>query len=155
MAEQPPQAQAPLTVNAQYVKTLDFKNPGAPKTLVNMKEAPQVNIAVDVKAQKFNEELYEVILAIRADAKTGVEPVFVVDLAYAGLFTVKMPAAQIQPVLLVECPRLLFPFARALIADITRDGGFAPLMVHPIDFAGLYRQQQQSPQAAAGGKPNA
>lgn len=155
MSDNNQQGFVPITVNAQYIKDFSFRNAGAPKTLVNLKEAPQVNIAVDVKAQKFNEEIFEVALALKADAKSGNETVFTIDLTYAGLFTVKVQNAQhLQPLLLVECPRILFPFARAIVAEISREGGFAPLLVHPIDFAALYRAQGQQPQAA-GARPNA
>ena len=142
-----------LTINAQYVKDMVFKNTNAPKTLMNLTEPPEVNIAFHVKANKYSEEVYEVTLAIKADAKSKEAVCFTAEVLYAGLITVKGVAAdQLQAVLLVECPRLLFPFARSILADITREGGYAPLLVHPIDFYTLYRQQMaQQPTAKAGG----
>ena len=146
-----------LTINAQYVKELTFKNANAPKSLMNLTEAPQVNIAVDVKANKYSDEVFEVTLAVKADAKSKDMPCFTAEIVYAGLITVKGIAAdQLQAVLLVECPRLLFPFARSIMADITREGGYAPLLVHPIDFLGLYRQQmsqQPAPKSGGGLRP--
>jgi preprotein translocase subunit SecB len=139
------QAQQNITINAQYVKALQFSNDNAPRSLMNLTEAPQVNIAVDVKANKFSDEVYEVALAIKAEANAKDLKCFTCDLTYCGLVTLKGIAAnQLQAVLLVECPRLLFPFARSIIADITREGGYAPLLVHPIDFLGLYQQQMKS-----------
>jgi len=138
------QAPAPIMVNAQYVKDLSFENPGAPKMLMELKEAPDVNVNVDVKAQKYGDNVYEVSLVVEAKASHKNETVFVVECTYAGVFTLNnIPEDQVQPVLLVECPRLLFPYARAVVSDATREGGFAPLMIAPIDFAGLYLQQQQ------------
>lgn len=146
-----------LTVNAQYVKDLSLKNVNAPKSLMNLQEPPQVNIGVDVKANKFSDEVFEVSLSIKADAKSKGTDCFTAEVVYAGLFTIKGIAAdQLQTVLLVECPRLLFPFARSIIAETTREAGFAPLLVHPIDFMALYRQQaagQAKPGVAVGGKP--
>jgi preprotein translocase subunit SecB len=137
-----------ITINAQYVKDLTFKNINAPKSLMNLSEAPQVNIGVDVKANKFSEEVYEVTLSVKADAKAKDMDCFTAEVVYAGLVTIKGVAAdQLQAVLLVECPRLLFPFARSIVAELTREGGYAPLLVHPIDFLGLYRQQMAGAKA--------
>lgn len=145
----------PLVVNAQYVKDFSFENPSAPQSLLQQSEPPAVQINVDVKANKVGNNAYEVSLQINAEAKSKEQVVFLAELVYAGVFTLRnIPEEQIQPVLLVECPRLLFPFARAVIADATREGGFAPLLVHPIDFAGLYLQQQGGQaQEQAGGQP--
>ncbi len=151
------QSNQTITINAQYVKDLSLKNLNAPKSLMNLTEPPQVNIAVDVKANKFSDEVYEVALAIKADAKSKDMACFTAEVVYAGLVTIKGIAAdQLQSVLLVECPRLLFPFARSIVADITREGGYAPLLVHPIDFLGLYKQQLASGTIGTGpGAPSA
>lgn len=150
----PPQ----IGVNAQYVKDLSFENPRAPYVF-STKDQPQVQVNVDVGAQPLGPDMYEVSVLVNATAKTGQETAFVVELTYAGLFTVKgVPPEHLGPVLLVECPRLLFPFARQIIADATRDGGFPPLLVAPIDFAQLYMRSRQaqasgpsSPVPGAGG----
>jgi len=140
-----------IMINTQYVKDLSFENPSAPKSLLQQKEPPKVGINVDVQAYKITNdaEMYEVVLSIQASAKTGKETTFMAELLYAGVFTVhNADGNTLEQILLIECPRLLFPYARAVISDATRDGGFAPLMIHPIDFAGLYAQQKQ---ASAGG----
>jgi preprotein translocase subunit SecB len=139
-----------VMINAQYIKDLSFENPRAPQSLIQQTAQPSVDINVDVKAQNLGPEVYEVILTINATARTQDEPVFLVELAYGTVVTVKnMPAEMLAPAILVETPRIVFPFARAIIANATRDGGFPPLMINPIDFAELLRRQQVDAQAAA------
>jgi preprotein translocase subunit SecB len=142
-----PAAEAPqLIVNAQYIKDLSFENPRAPQSLMQPATQPDVDINVDVKARNLNPEMFEVVLSINATAKTQQEPIFLVELAYATVVTVKnAPQAALPQLILVETPRLMFPFARAIIAEATRDGGFPPLMINPIDFAELLRRQQATP----------
>jgi preprotein translocase subunit SecB len=141
-----PQASAPtampFTINAQYVKDFSFENPRAPQVFLGAGANPQVQVGVDVGARQLGDNVYEVTLVLNANAKSGEEAAFVVELSYAGVFTVTpLPQEQLRPVLLIEGPRLLFPFARAIIANATRDGGFPPLMIAPLDFADLYRRQ--------------
>ena len=132
-----------LIVNAQYIKDLSFENPRAPHSLMQQKEPPEVQLGVDVKAQALGQDVYEVVLTVSANATTAGEAVFVVELAYAAVVTVRnTPQELMAPMLLVETPRLLFPFARSVIAAATRDGGFPPLLLHPVDFAELLRRQQ-------------
>lgn len=131
-----------LQTLGQYVKDLSFENPSAPAT--NLTGKPQIQVGMDVQARPAGNDQYEVTLRVRVDAKSGEAQVYLAELLYAGLFLVKnIPAETLQPVLLIECPRILFPFARRIISDITRDGGFMPLMLDPIDFAALFRQQAQ------------
>jgi preprotein translocase subunit SecB len=131
-----------LMVNAQYIKDLSFENPRAPNSLIATKEQPQVEVNVNVNATALREGLYEVALSTRVEARVGTDPAFIAELVYAGVFTIpKLPDEHLRPVLLIECPRLLFPFARRIIGDVTRDGGFPPLLINPIDFADLYRRQ--------------
>ncbi len=139
------QTPPPLLVNAQYVKDLSFENPRAPASLSDgQRPNPNVNVAIDVNARRMQEKRYEVVLSIRAEASHDEATLFLAEVHYAGLFTIgDVPKEAIEPLLLVNAPHLLFPFARAIIADSVRDGGFAPLMVHPIDFASLYRQRKQ------------
>ena len=133
-----------FAINMQYVKDLSFENPRAPQVFANNQSAPQVQVNVDVGARQMAENVYEITLVLNAEAKSGEDVVFMVELTYAGLFTVPaIPQEQLRPLLLIECPRLLFPFARAIVADATRDGGFPPLMINPIDFAALYRRQAE------------
>jgi preprotein translocase subunit SecB len=113
-------------------------------------------VRVDVRAQNLAPERFEVGLQLHVDAKVEGEPVFIVELAYAGLFSLaNIPQDSLQPVLLIECPRLLFPFARRIVADVTRDGGYPPLMIDPIDFVALYRRrlEQAKAQGEAGAAP--
>lgn len=132
----------PVQITTQYVKDLSFENPSAPQTLAAGTPAPQVTVSVDVKTQQLAENSFEVVLAIKADAKAADKQAFVVELAYAGVVsTANVPKELTAPVLLIEAPRLLFPFARSVIADATRDGGFPPLLVQPIDFTELFRRQ--------------
>jgi preprotein translocase subunit SecB len=141
-----------FAINMQYVKDLSFQNPRAPQVFANNQNAPQVQVNVDVGARQMAENVYEITLVLNAEAKSGEDVVFVVELTYAGLFTVPaLPQDQLRPLLLIECPRLLFPFARAIVADATRDGGFPPLMINPIDFASLYRRQAEAAAAQPAG----
>ncbi len=157
-------ATPPLVLNIQYTKDLSFEVPNAPSIYTVLRSAPQVNINLDVQVRRIQEDqlVFEVTLATRAEATMpatgGAENgedkptiVFIADLSYAGIFTLNgIPENQQEPVLLVECPRLLFPFARNILADVTRDGGFPPVMLGPVDFVGLWqtrRAQQATPAA--------
>jgi preprotein translocase subunit SecB len=138
----------PITINAQYIKDLSFENPNAPQSLLPSQEQPQLDVQIDVQTRTGPEDTFEVTLHIKADAKVGATRAFLIELSYAGIATLKgIPNDLLQPVLLIEIPRLLFPFARNILADVTRDGGFAPLMLNPIDFADLYRRHMTSQQA--------
>ena len=150
-----PSSAPSLEFSTQYIKDLSFENPMSPNSLIGQ-TAPQVQVDIQVQVQPLdgapNTETfkpYEVILILRANAMRGSETLFVVDLSYAGIFTpINIPEAELQPLLMIEAPRLLFPFARAQVATLTRDGGFPPLLINPIDFAALYQQQIQAGKAA-------
>ena len=140
-AEKSPQSPS-IQINAQYIKDLSFESPRAPMVLQEQAQ-PAIEVSVDVKAHRLAEKSFEVVLSASADAKTDSGQVFLVELTYAGVFTLDgVNEQQVAPILLVECPRLLFPFARAIIADATRDGGFPPLMIQPVDFARLFAENQ-------------
>jgi preprotein translocase subunit SecB len=127
---------------AQYVRDLSFENPNAPASLAAGR-APQIEVGVDVRAQNLGEERFEIELKINATARHEDRVAFVVELSYAGLFAIRnVPQESLQPLCLIEGPRILFPFARRVLADATRDGGFPPLLLDPIDFAALFRQMQ-------------
>jgi preprotein translocase subunit SecB len=132
-----------LTVNGQYVKDLSFEVPNAPAIFSELsKAAPEIPIGIDIEAQQIGEHAFEVVLKVNIEAKVAGKAAFIAELSYAGIFTIDGVAHEhLQPLLLIECPRLLFPFARNIIADMTRDGGFPPLMMQPIDFVALYRQR--------------
>jgi preprotein translocase subunit SecB len=140
-AAEPKQVQ--LIVNAQYVKDLSFENPRAPQSLIQQKGPPDVSLDVDVKARNLAPELYEVLLTISAEAKAEGETVFMVQLTYGAVVTAKNASQELLPsMILIETPRLMFPFARNVVAEATRDGGFPPLLINPIDFVELLRREQ-------------
>jgi preprotein translocase subunit SecB len=133
-----------LAILTQYVKDMSFENPKAPRGLQAGTARPEIQIRVDVGARPAGEGHYEVTLQLNVDAKSGDETVFLMELTYAGIFLLaNIPSDSLQPLHLIECPRLLFPFARRIVADATRDGGFPPLMIDPIDFVSLYRRKAQ------------
>jgi preprotein translocase subunit SecB len=142
---------ASLTVNAQYIKDLSFESPNVLRIMTQPGGAPEVSFNLGVQANGVGPDLFEVTLSVRAEAKRDEVTVFIVELAYAGVFTLTgMPQDQIEPILFIEGPRLLFPFARAIVADLTRDGGFTPLMLNPIDFVDLYRRRLAERQGPGG-----
>jgi preprotein translocase subunit SecB len=143
----------PLVVNAQYVKDLSFEVPGAPTIFAQMQQRPpEIAIKVDVQARNLEGSVYEVVLDIRADCKSAESVAFILELAYGGVFTLNVAAQDVRPVLLIECPRLLFPFARQILASTTMNGGFLPLMLGPVDFLALYQQHNQE-DTAGGAQP--
>ena len=130
-------------VLSQYVKDLSFENPNAPG-IYQQEQSPQLDVQFNIGATRLGEDVHEVVLKIDVKAEVGGQVAFVVDLSYAGLFGLRnIPDEHLQPFLLGEAPRILFPFARRVLADAVRDGGFAPLMLEPIDFGQLYLQQLQ------------
>jgi preprotein translocase subunit SecB len=132
-----------IAINVQYVKDLSFENPNAPMSLTSIKEQPKVDLNLDIEAHKLQENVYEVVLEIKSSVKVGESNIFAVDLKYAGVFTlVNIPEDQVEALLFVHCPSILFPFARRVVADVTRDGGFQPLMIDPIDFFALYQKRK-------------
>jgi preprotein translocase subunit SecB len=147
------QKQSPLLINGQYVKDLSFEAPNTPQVFsVLQSEPPAIQVDIDVQAANKQDTLFEVVLKIRAEARAKDQLAYLLEVEYAGLFTVNVQPEHLGPVLLIECPMILFPFLRRIIADITGDGGFAPLMLSPMDFAQLYNQriQQMQAQQAAG-----
>jgi preprotein translocase subunit SecB len=141
-------------VISQYVKDFSFENPNAP-AIYQSQGAPKIDVGFNIGQAQVGEDVFEVILKIDARAETEEGQVaFVVDLTYAGLFGLRnIPADHIQPFLLGEAPRILFPFARRIVADAVRDGGFPPLMLDPIDFGALYLQQAAQAEQLAEGEP--
>ena len=142
----PPQ----LNVLAQYTKDLSFENPNAPASLAPQSQPPQINIQINVGANNIAGNEYEVALSIEGKAENAGKVLFTFELIYAGVFRiVNVPQENLHPLVMIECPRLLFPFAREIIATSVRDGGFPPLMLDPVDFVGLYRQNMERQAAAA------
>ncbi len=145
-------AKAPsLNVIAQYVKDLSFENPNAPVALAGQTGGPSIQIQVNVGARQMSETDLEVELKLNVDANSDGKPMFKAELVYGGIFRVEnVTEKDRHPIALIECPRLLFPFARQILADAVRNGGYPPLLIDPIDFVALYRQRvQQASQAGA------
>ena len=135
-----------VAILTQYVKDLSFENPNAPASL-QAQSQPRIDVNVGVNARKAADDVFEVELKISARAEVDGTASFMVELLYAGLFGLKhVPEEALEPFCIIEAPRILFPFARRIIADAVRDGGFPPLMLDPIDFGQLYLAQQQQGQ---------
>jgi preprotein translocase subunit SecB len=140
-----------LNVLVQYVKDLSFENPNAPRSLGPREAPPNIGVQVNVNARQLSPTDFEVSVTLEASAGEGADLMFKFDLDYCGVFRlVNIPQEQIHPIVMIECPRLLFPFLRQIVADATRNGGYPPLYIDPIDFLALYQQraaqfEQQSP----------
>ena len=142
--------QPTLNVLAQYVKDFSFESPGAPNSLRGRDKAPGININVNVNANPMTDKQFDVNLTLNAKAAFDKEVLFNVELVYGGVFRIDgFPQEHMLPLLFNECPRLLFPFARQIIADATRNGGFPPLMLDPIDFAQMFQQKIAEEKAAS------
>ena len=143
-------AKPALNVLAQYVKDLSFESPGAPGSLRGRDKAPNIAINVNVNANPLSEKEFDVNLTLSAKASFERDVLFNVELIYGGVFRIEgFPQEHMLPLLFIECPRLLFPFARQIIAEATRNGGFPPLMLDPIDFAQMFQQKMAEDQAKA------
>jgi preprotein translocase subunit SecB len=144
-----PDAQPQLNVVAQYIKDLSFENPNAPRTLLSGAQQPQISIQINVGAKPHEGDDIEVELKLEGKAETDSQLMFGFELVYAGVFRIRnVPPDSMNAVVLIECPRLLFPFAREIIANTVRNGGFPPLLLDPVDFVGLYRQRMSEMQPA-------
>lgn len=136
----PPDTQS-FIIRGQYIKDLSFESPNAPKSLMTPATKPAIDVSVDLKADALQEDIYEMTLQLAARASSDNNTLFLVELAYAGIFQINnIPKERIEQLIMIDCPFVLFPFARRIIADVTRDGGFPPLMLDPIDFHSLYLQ---------------
>ena len=145
--DNPPQ----LNVLTQYIKDFSFENPNAPGSLISVQQVqPAINIQINVQATPLNDTDFEVVLRTEGKAERDGSVLFSFDLSFAGAFRIQnVPQENLHPLVMIECPRLLFPFAREIIAGAVRNGGFPPLLLDPVDFVGLYRQniaQAQAPQ---------
>ena len=145
-----PGEQPSMRILGQYLKDLSFENPNAPGSLAPQQNQPDINIGVNVNARNLAPTDFEVELHLDAKATSGGKVVFAAELLYAGVFRMEnFPPNLLHPAVLIECPRMLFPFARQVLADATRNGGFPPLMLDPIDFAGMYQRRMQAQQGQA------
>lgn len=132
-----------ISVNAQYIKDFSFENPGSPGAMTGINSNPEIDLSLDLNVQRMPEEnFFEVEISINAKAKHDGKTLFIVDLKYAGIFNlINIPEDQMQMLLAVHCPSIIFPYARKIIADATQDGGYQPLMIDPIDFGVLYSKK--------------
>ena len=143
---------APLTINGQYVKDLSFEVPNAPAIFGQMQgKQPDINIDISVNAKEIGDNQYEVAITGHAECAVNGTKGFILELVYAGAFTINVPDEHRQAVLMIECPRLLFPFLRNIIADVTRDGGFPPVMLGIVDFVAMYQHRLAEQEKAQGG----
>ena len=148
MTDTDSQAAAPaegpgMRVLAQFIRDLSFENPRAPESLRAGGVQPQIELGVEMNARARPDALYEVDLKLNATARSNGDVVFQIELVYGGLFQIAgVPEAELEPVLLIECPRYLFPYARRVISDLSSEGGFPPFMIDPIDFVAVYAPRQ-------------
>ena len=144
----PPQ----LNVLAQYVKDFSFENPNAPSSLSSFQQSqPAINIQINVQVNAMNATDFEVVLKTEGKAEREGKVLFSFDLSFGGVFRIQnVPQESLHPVVMIECPRLLFPFSREIVAAAVRNGGFPPLLLDPVDFVALYRQSLAQQQAAQG-----
>jgi len=143
-----PTEQPQLTVVTQYIKDFSFENPNAPNSLIGTKQAPKIDIQINVGATPISETDIEVTLNLEGQAKIDETMLFSFELVFGGVFRIlNVPQESMSPIVLIECPRLLFPFAREIIATTVRNGGFPPLLLDPVDFVALYRQRIDQLQA--------
>ena len=141
-------------VVGQYIKDLSFENPNIGKLMGGPGEDPNMKLEINVNAQSMGDNLYESAINLRAHATNKDGTIYILETVYAGLFRIKnIPQETLEPFLLVNCPALIFPFLRRLVGDISREGGFPPLMLDPIDFAGLFMQRQKQMMAEAAKNP--
>jgi preprotein translocase subunit SecB len=141
-----------LMINAQYLRDMSFENPNAPASLATAGKQPDINVDVNVATRKLAEKSHEVVLKVSATAKVEEKTMFIAELEYGAVATIgsDIPEQGLQMALMVEVPRIIFPYARKLLADATQDGGFPPLLLNPIDFRALLAQKQAQAQAANG-----
>ena len=149
-AAAPMQGMINARVVAQYIKDLSFENPNIAKLLQGPGDNPNLEIAVEVKTQQMGANLYESAIEFKAQAVSKAGTIYDLECVYAGLFQIdSIPPGMLEPFLLINCPSLIFPYLRRLVADLTREGGFPPLALDPIDFGALFMRRQQEMAANA------
>ena len=138
-----------MQINAQYIKDFSFENPNSPGSL-QPKSEPSVEVNVDVQAVPLSDHVYEVSLTTSITGRDETQTLFIIKLVYAGIFTFQGESDDnIQPALLIDCPQLLFPFARSIISGVTQNGGFPPLLLQPVNFAQLYIDSKKDSEPSA------
>lgn len=144
-SQNPQPALPQIGVNAQYIKDFSFESPNAPQIFAPNQSPPELNMGVNVRTRPTGDHQHEVLLMLKLEAKLSGKTAFIAELTYGGIFTLpQLPEEQVKLLLLIECPRLLFPFARAIMADAVRDGGFPQILITPIDFGMLYQANKNN-----------
>ncbi len=148
---QPTPQEPMLRILAQYTKDASFENPNAPDSLRSDQGAPEINISIEIGRQMLENNVVEVVLMLAAKAERDNKPVFLCEIEYAGLFEISgVGEDQALPMIMIECPRLLFPFARQIMAEMTQNGGYPPILLEPPDFAGMFREEMMRRAAQQG-----
>ena len=138
------QPQVQIKILSQYIKDLSFENPNIRKLIASPGDSPNLKVEVNVNAERVEGDIYESAIEFKATAANNIGTIYVLETVYAGLFKIEsMPEQALEPFLLISAPTTIFPFLRRLVADVTREGGYPPLMLDPIDFASLYMRRQQ------------
>ena len=138
-----PETKQALLLRAQYVKDLSFENPRAPESLFSLREAPAMDVSVNLAAQRLDAKVFELTIQIAVRAQADKVTIFLSDLSYGGVLELQnIPEEHVEAAIFVQGAQLIYPFARRVIADVTRDGGFPPLQLEPIDFVAMYRDQK-------------
>ena len=132
-----------VLANAQYIKDLSFENPKAPYSLLN-NDKPEVDVSIDIAAHGVQDETYEVVLGINVKSIVKDEVQYLIDLKYAGIFTLEKDVEDKEKIIFIQCPNIIFPYARRIISDLSRDGGYLPLYISPVDFMTLYNDNKKS-----------
>ena len=148
--ETPATGRPAIFLRAQYIKDLSFENPRAPASLFGLREAPTMDVSVNLGAQRLDENTFEVAMQIAVRATSDKATIFLSDLVYAGVVELQnVPEELVEQTLFIQAAQLIYPFARRVVADVTRDGGFPPVALEPLDFAAMYQQQRTQPAPAA------
>lgn len=147
---------APIQFIGQYIKDLSFEAPHAPDIFQDLRQtAPDIPISIDCSVRELKENQHEVTLTIHLEATVGEKPAFILEVAYASVVVLgKIPEEHIRPVLMIEVPRQMYPFVRQIVADITVQGGFPPLMLQLVDFQDLYRRKYADASELAASDPS-
>ena len=153
MSENKPSNQ--IQINMQYIKDMSFEAPDMPLSLLQIKAAPAININVDLKANKTNNEksyMVDLTVRVKADNKESQKTLFLCELTYGALVTLDIPDEAREPALMVEIPHMIFPYARQIVGNMIQQAGFPALQINPIDFMGLYQQKKVQVTKAPGTK---
>ena len=143
-----------LRVIGQYIKDLSFESPNAPQSLRDPGENPNIQVEINVAANQLDQNVFECAIDFKVKASSSAMTIYNLEMVYAGAFVLQnFPQQLVQPVLFVNCPAVLFPFLRRLVGDLTREGGFPPLWLDPVDWGSLYNQRLAQEQAQGQDKP--